>query len=166
MGVDMNGLGSSKEAPAPCRAGCFPFPCPALTVPLPPARPPRCRLRQEQEQRAAKFSMLHATFAKKEAGLREAAEAAEAEAARARAQALELAGEVAAAQRCAARCVRAQAAAERLPHNGMVPCWWGGQCHSIAGLAQQLAFVRAVGAQRDMHALAPFPGARRRQRRP
>lgn len=61
---------------------------------------PLCRLRQEQEQRAAKFSVLHSTFAKKEAALREAAEAAEAEVATTRAQMMELAAEVAAAQRC------------------------------------------------------------------
>ncbi len=64
------------------------------------------RLRREQEQRAAKFAVLHSTFAKKEAGLRELAEHAEVEAAAARAQAVELASEVAAAQRCVQACSR------------------------------------------------------------
>lgn len=58
-----------------------------------------CRLRGEQEQRAAKFSVLHSTFGKKEAALRERAEHAEADLAALRAQAMELAAEAAAAQR-------------------------------------------------------------------
>lgn len=91
-------LGSSPPPPAAARQHSR-----ALQLSLTPSLPlslPHDRLRQEQEQRAAKFSVLHSTFAKKEAALREAAEEAEAEVATTRAQMMELAAEVAASQRC------------------------------------------------------------------